>query len=211
MLARLGSAAPVRDVSPWSEETTGAALLAVTSAVAGALLAALVLCLLCGSASSGRPGGGRGVGGAAIRGKAVPSPRAEDESLVAINGGGSSAANGGGGAATLALQSGGMVSVAPPSASLAPLEQHEAGGQRTMAGPTARGGWQCLTYVPAAQIVRVDVSAARGGPSRRLQLTGVSEARWDALTRCATLSAWQAAAQRLVDEAVSDSRSHELV
>ena len=101
----------------------------------------------------------------------------------------------------------GATSSAPPSWRVpAPVEKHSADGQRSIAGPTEAGGWQCLTFVPVVEALRYDESAANGKPRRKLQCQGVSEARWEALTRCATMHAWQAAVRRLLDDAAPDGR-----
>ena len=97
----------------------------------------------------------------------------------------------------------------------APIEQCTADSERSVSGPTNSGGWQCLTFLalPGASegIIRYGESGASSRPKRMLVLRGVSEARWTALTRCATMATWQAAVTRLVAEAASEERVSELM
>ena len=92
----------------------------------------------------------------------------------------------------------------------APVEAHSADGQRTLQGPTTDGGWQTLTFLPQVEALRYE---ARSGSSRRkqLHLCAVSVARWEALARTATLSAWQASVSRLLNDAVKEHRATELM
>jgi hypothetical protein len=65
-------------------------------------------------------------------------------------------------------------------------------------------------YVAQALALRLDETAPSGRALRTLTLSGVSVARWEALTRCATMSAWQAAVARLLAEAHEERRVHAL-
>ena len=82
----------------------------------------------------------------------------------------------------------------------APLEEHLADGQRSLSGPTSEGGWQTLTFVPAVEALRYECKL-RGKVKHKMQILGVTLQRWDAIALCATMGTWQAAVQRLVQDA----------
>jgi hypothetical protein len=93
----------------------------------------------------------------------------------------------------------------------APLEQHVAGGQRSLQGATADGGWQCLTFLPSVEALRYDSSTPTGQPRLKLHIRAVPYARWDALARAATMGEWQSAVQHLLGEAKRELRATELL
>ena len=83
-------------------------------------------------------------------------------------------------------------------------------GQLSLSGPTADGGWQCLVYLPSIEAMRYDVSHPLGGASLKLHVRGVLLARWEALVRCTTMAAWQAAVSKLLSDARAEQRVGQL-
>jgi hypothetical protein len=81
----------------------------------------------------------------------------------------------------------------------------------SMEGPARDGTWLRLTYLPSMRMLRYEESAVPGAPlgggARKLQLTLVSPAAWEDCAHSATLPAWQAAVQRVVEEAVAEERA----
>ena len=97
-----------------------------------------------------------------------------------------------------------------PRQPAAPSEQQDVDGQLSLSGPTADGGWQCLVYLPSIEAMRYDVSHPLGGASLKLHVRGVLLARWEALVRCTTMAAWQAAVSKLLSDARAEQRVGQL-
>ena len=97
-----------------------------------------------------------------------------------------------------------------PRQPAAPSEQQDVDGQLSLSGPTADGGWQCLVYLPSIEAMRYDVSHPLGGASLKLHVRGVLLARWEALVRCTTMAAWQAAVSKLLSDARAEHRVGQL-
>ena len=97
-----------------------------------------------------------------------------------------------------------------PRQPAAPSEQQDVDGQLSLSGPTADGGWQCLVYLPSIEAMRYDVSHPLGGASLKLHVRGVPLARWEALVRCTTMAAWQAAVSKLLSDARAEQRVGQL-
>ena len=92
----------------------------------------------------------------------------------------------------------------------APAEHRYADGQLSLEGPTPDGGWQHLVFLPSCEALRYDASHPLGGRSLKLHCRGVPLGRWEAVARCATMPAWQAAVTRLLGDARAEGRVIEL-
>ena len=117
---------------------------------------------------------------------------------------------GGGGGGGLAASTSATVAGTTPALVPAPLETHSRDGQRSLAGPTETGGWQVLTYLDVGEVLLHEESSANGRDRTKLQVQEVTFQGWKALTRCATMGAWQGAVQRLLTEAQREGRVSEV-
>ena len=190
-------------------------MLLVAGAIVGCVLTLLVQALVCSGRASARGGGFEAAVATPHTRRPKPTAQQLEAAISSV-------------AVTPTTMMHGAHPSAHPSAGMvpAPLERSEANGDLSIGGPTESNGWQCLTFVampvaalqasaglytPPLGVVRFEESGANGRPKSTRELRGVSAARWAALTRCATMGAWQAAVRRLLDDAASEGRMSELV